>query len=318
VQPETAATQATDTRAPRHDEDGPAGRIVIAGGTGFIGRALCGALAADGHDVVVLSRRSAARVPHARTVHWDPESVDGPWVETLRNAQAVVNLCGSSIAAGRWTQARKRELVHSRVRPARALLQAIADLDQRPERFLQASGVGYVGTGDKPTDESTGPGNDFLARLAIEWEATLEQAPVPTTALRFGVVLGHGGALPPMLLPFKLWFGGPVASGRQWLSWIHIDDAVAAIRFAIVRRLDGPLNLTAPAPVRNREFATTAGRVLHRPAWLPLPALALRLALGEQATLLCDGQHAAPARLLEAGFRFRHPTLESALLDLCR
>lgn len=308
---------ATDPREPLPTADQPAGTLVIAGGTGFIGRALCKALATDGHDVVVLSRNAAAAVPHARTVHWDAESAEGPWVETLRRARAVVNLCGSSIAAGRWTEARKRALLESRVRPARALLQAIAALDERPGRLLQASGVGYVGAGDKPTDESSGPGNDFLARLAIEWEATLDQAPVPTTTLRFGVVLGHGGALPAMLLPFRLWCGGPVASGRQWLSWIHVDDAVAAIRFAIDRRLDGPVNLTAPAPVRNREFAAVAGRVLHRPAWLPIPGPVLRLALGEQATLVCDGQHAAPARLLAAGFRFRHHTIESALLDLC-
>jgi len=309
---------ATDPREPLPTTDPPAGTIVIAGGTGFIGRALCKALTTDGHDVVVLSRNAAARVPHARMVHWDAESAEGPWVETLRRARAVVNLCGSSIAAGRWTEGRKRALLESRVRPARALLQAITALDERPGRLLQASGVGYVGTGDKLTDESSGPGDDFLARLAIEWEATLEQAPVPTTALRFGVVLGHGGALRAMLLPFRLWAGGPVASGRQWLSWIHVDDAVAAIRFAIVQGLDGPLNVTAPTAVRNRDFAAIAGRVLHRPAWLTVPGLALRLALGEQATLVCDGQNAVPARLLEAGFRFRHNTIESALLDLCR
>jgi len=292
-------------------------RIVIAGGTGFIGRALCSSLVADGHPVTVLTRSTGAPVRGVQTVSWDAATPAGAWVESLRGARAIVNLCGSSIGAGRWSDARKRELIASRVLPARALLEAIDGLDERPAMLLQASGVGYAGPGDKHTDETAPPGDDFLARLATEWEATLGEACLPNAALRFGVVLGHEGALPRMLLPFRCFAGGPIGSGRQWLSWIHLDDAVAAIRFAITRGMTGPINVTAPAPVRNREFATIAGRVLHRPASLPTPAALLRLALGEQATLVCEGQRALPARLLDAGFAFRFPELEPALRAIC-
>jgi uncharacterized protein (TIGR01777 family) len=305
-------TMDTSSAAPRD-------RIVIAGGSGFIGQALAGALAADGHAVTVLTRGpTQGTAPGVRYLHWDGTTPDGACIEALRGARACVNLCGASIGAGRWTAARKRELIDSRVGPARALNAALARLDVPPALLLQASGVGYAGTGAACTDETTAPGHDFLARLAVTWEATLADAPVPATALRFGVVLGAGGALPRMLLPFRLWAGGPIGAGTQWLSWIHIDDAVAAIRFVIDRGLTGPVNVTAPNPVQNRAFATIAGRVLHRPALLPTPALALRVALGEQATLVCDGQRAVPARLLAAGFAFRYPELEPALRALCR
>lgn len=294
-------------------------RIVIAGGSGFIGRALARALAADGHAVAVLTRGSTQDAePGVHYLHWDGATPDGDWVEALRGARACVNLCGGSIGAGRWTAARKRELIDSRVGPARTLNAALARLDVPPAQLLQASGVGYAGTGAACTDETTAPGDDFLARLAVTWEATLAETPVPATALRFGVVLGAGGALPRMLLPFRFCVGGPIGTGTQWLSWIHIDDAVAAIRFVIDRGLTGPVNVTAPNPVQNRDFAAIAGRVLRRPALLPTPALALRVALGEQATLVCDGQRAVPARLRAAGFSFRYPELEPALRALCR
>jgi len=297
-----------------------AARFVIAGGTGFIGQALCADLLADGHEVVVLTRKQPVakdRAAGVRYVEWDPSSPASGWADALRDAEAVINLSGSSIAAGRWSAARKRELLESRTRPAQALIAASAALDRPPRRLLQASGVGYFGTGEAPRADSAPSGADFLAQLAVAWEATLAEAPMPSTALRFGVVLGPGGALPRMLLPFRLFAGGPIGGGQQWLSWIHLTDVVAAIRFAIERELAGPINVTAPTPVRNREFAAIAGRVLRRPAWLPTPALALQLALGEQATLVCEGQQALPTRLLAAGFEFRYPTLEAALLDLC-
>ena len=326
-------THASQPPAPAERQDhtarplAPRERIVVAGGTGFIGRALCSALVADGHDVVVLSRADHSTVPGTRAVRWSAITPDGAtqddatpdhaWLDALDGARAVVNLCGSSIAEGRWSASRKRELIDSRTRPAQALLAAIARLDAPPALLLQASGVGYVGTADRPTDETAPPGGDFLAQLAVEWEATLQAATVPTAALRFGVVLGHSGALPRMLLPFRLYAGGPIGTGQQWLSWIHIDDAVAAIRFAIEHTMTGPINVTAPEPLRNRDFAAVAGRVLGRPTWLKTPAFALHLALGEQASLVCEGQQALPARLLAAGFRFRYPMLESALRALC-
>lgn len=303
-------TMAADTRTRR---------IVVAGGTGFIGRALCRALAADGCDVVVLSRHDGVALPGTRRVRWDPSAAGRTdWIDALRDADAVVNLCGASIAGPRWTAARKRVLRDSRVDPATALVRACASLDHPPARLLQASGVGYVGTGDLPCDETSARGHDFLAELAGVWEAAVADCPVPCAVLRFGVVLGHGGALPQMLLPFRLFAGGPIGSGRQWLSWIHVDDAVTAIRFVIDRDLTGVVNVTAPTPVHNRTFAAVAGTVLRRPAWFPTPAWLLRLALGEQAVLVCAGQQVLPARLTALGFEFRHPTLESALRDLCR
>jgi len=302
-------------------------RIVIAGGSGFIGRALCTALTrpdSEGrpaYDLVVLTRSpDSHRARHTdsglRFIHWNPESSKGAWTQELSGAAAVINLCGDSIASGRWTPARKRALIDSRTRPARTLIEAIRGVAPAPAMLVQASGVGYLGTGDTPADETAPVGNDFLATLARDWEATLTDASVATAALRFGVVLGQGGALPQMLLPFRLFAGGPIGDGRQWLSWIHIDDACAAIRFVIEQHLTGPVHVTAPEPVRNETFARAAGQVLRRPARLRLPRFALRALLGEQATLVCDGQHALPGRLLAAGFEFQYPDIESALRQL--
>lgn len=299
-------------------------KVVIAGGSGFIGTPLAVELSTAGYDVVVLSR-SPAGVPGSgngpvRTVRWTPDQ-PGAWQQALSGARAVINLCGAGIGDRRWTARRKRELIDSRVVPSRALVAACRALPQPPEVFLQASGVGYYGShpaGDHTAAEDDPPGDDFLARLAVAWEAPLEDAPARTVALRFGVVLARrGGALPRMLLPFHLFAGGPVAGGRQWLSWIHIADAIAAVRFALERPLVGAVNVTAPEPVRNAEFAATAGAALGRPAVLPLPRFVLQAALGEQATLVCDGQRALPARLEKAGFAFRFRGLRAALTDLC-
>jgi uncharacterized protein len=306
-----------------------AGKVVIAGGSGLIGTHLSASLAAAGHNVVVLTRDpgrwSASRrppsatAPHGaiRAVGWSPRT-PGPWCEELADAAAVINLCGAGIGDRRWTEARKRELIDSRVVPSRALVAACRERSE-PPTLLQASGVGYYGTGERPVDEDCDPGSDFLARLAVAWEAPLDDAPGRTVALRFGVVLdADGGALPRMLLPFRLFTGGPIAGGRQWLSWIHRDDAIAAIRFVLDSPLVGPINVTAPQPVRNAEFAAVAGAVLRRPALLPLPGFVLQGLLGEQATLVCDGQRALPARLEAAGFAFRFPDLRHALTDLTR
>jgi uncharacterized protein len=319
----------------RDETTGPAapgaGKVVIAGGSGLIGTHLGADLAAAGHDVVVLTRNPGRRAappsqpssprPSAgsiRAVAWSPDS-PGPWRDELADARAVINLCGAGIADRRWSEARKRELIDSRVVPSRALIAACSAMAAPPPVFLQASGVGYYGTGERPFDEDCEPGNDFLARLAAAWEAPLDDAPGRPVAMRFGVVLdADGGALPRMLLPFRLFTGGPIAGGRQWLSWIHRDDAITAIRFLLDAPIAGPVNVTAPQSVRNAEFAAIAGAVLGRPALLPLSRFVLEAVLGEQATLVCDGQRALPARLEAAGFAFRFPELRHALTDLTR
>ncbi len=305
----------SDTYAETPGAGSPPRHVVIAGGTGLIGRHLSRALAARGDDVTVLSRGDHADQGRIRYRQWNPDG-EG-WQEHLSGAEAIVNLCGASIGEGRWTASRKRELVDSRVRPSRALIAAINTLERPPGALLQASGVNYYGIGEPEHVETDGAGNDFLSRLAVDWEAPLADTGHRTVAMRFGAVLdAREGALPQMLLPFRLFAGGPVAGGRQWLSWIHIADVVRAIEFLLASPINGAVNVTAPDPIRNSDFARTAGAVLHRPALLPLPGFVLRFALGEQATLVCDGVRALPARLLRAGFDFRFPGIDSALRDL--
>ncbi len=300
-------------------------RVVITGGTGLIGSALARELGAAGHEVVVLTRSPAKAGPLPRGVvaaGWDGESAEG-WAHLAAGA-AIVHLAGESIAAGRWTAERKRRIRDSRVRSGEAVLEAARRAAPRPVAMLQASAVGYYGPrGDEPVDESAPPGEDFLARVCVDWEASTSGAEalgVRRAILRTGVVLAReGGALPKMLLPFRLFAGGPVGGGRQQLSWIHLADEVGAIRFLLERDdARGPFNLTAPEPVSNREFAHLAGGVLRRPSFLPTPTAALRLAFGEMADVLLTGQRAVPARLLELGHRFRYPSLEAALREVTR
>lgn len=292
------------------------GKVVVAGGTGFLGSRLVPALAAAGYDVVVLSRGQHDDTDDTRYVQWDPRA-DGAWQQTLSGAAAVINLCGASAAAARWTERRKQTLVESRVVPSRALVSAANALEAPPAAILQASGVNYYGTGEEERDDWSPPGEDFLAHLSTAWEAPLEETLIRTVVMRFGAVLdSHQGALPQMLLPFRLFAGGPVAGGRQWLSWIHVDDAVNAILFLLSSPLVDAVNVTAPNPVRNADFARAAGRVLHRPSFVPVPRLAISAMLGEGATMVCDGVQARPRKLEEAGFTFRFPDIESALNDL--
>lgn len=290
-------------------------RIVVAGGTGFLGRPLVERLERDGHEVRVLSRRPAA----ARDRAWTPDGSVGPWAAALDGADAVVNLAGESIAEGRWTAARKLQIRESRIRATRSLVAAIQQAARKPEVFLSGSAVGYYGPrGEEPLDEDAPAGADFLASVCVEWEAEAVRAAASTRVvlLRTGIALEKdGGALPQMALPFKLFAGGPVGSGRQYYSWIHRSDWVGLVTGALrSNSIAGPLNLTAPTPVPNREFARTLGRVLRRPAFVPAPAFALRIALGEMAdALLLSGQRVLPARAGAGGFRFEYPTLEPAL-----
>ena len=292
--------------------------VVIAGGSGFLGTALVTRLRADGDRVQVLSRHPQG----AGEIGWDPDGTVGPWATALEEADAVVNLAGESIAGRRWTTARKARIRDSRLRATRSLAGALQQARRRPPVFVSASAIGYYGPrGDEPITEQTPPGDDFLSSVCRDWEAEALRAAAATRVvlLRTGIVLSRdGGALPQMALPFRLFGGGPVGSGRQYYAWVHIDDWVSMARWAMrMPEVSGPINVTAPAPVPNREFARTLGRVLHRPSFMPAPAFALRLALGEMAdALLLTGQRAIPARAQAHGFRFKYPDLEPALRDI--
>ncbi len=298
-------------------------RIVIAGGAGFIGKAMLEAYRAQ-HTLEVLTRdpeRAQARLPEGvRAIGWDGATL-GDWAERLDGADAVINLVGESIAQ-RWTPAVKQRLWDSRVKTTELLVQAAARVPTPPRIWLQASAIGiYDQSPDTTADESSPPASGFLADLGKAWEAAAQPVAALGTRLcylRIGVVLGlESGALPQMLTPFKLGVGGPIGSGRQWLSWIHLRDVVEGAAFLLSRDdLSGVFNFTAPNPATMQEFARTLGRVLLRPAIVRAPAFAVRLLLGEMAEFVLQGSRVLPRRLLEAGYEFRFPTLEGALRDL--
>ncbi len=304
-------------------------QVIISGGTGLIGRALTDELLSAGHSVVWLSRNpSKARniPPGVRIERWNVRS-DDPWSALINRDTAIVNLAGESIGIPPlpWTDARKARLRESRLAAGRAVVAAVSQAPARPRVVIQSSGVGYYGLrGDEPLDENAPAGNDFLARLAIDWEATttdVEALGVRRAVIRIGAVLSRtGGMLPYLTLPFRFFVGGPIGSGKQWLSWIHIADAAGAIRFLIENdAARGVFNLTSPDPLTNAAFGRVVGRVLHRPAFFPTPAFALKLVFGELADyLLLGGQRVLPERLLAAGYRFRFADAESALRALLK
>ncbi len=297
-------------------------RVVIAGGSGFLGRALASRLVADGDEIVVLSRGSE-RAPHGRAVAWRPDGSAGPWASEIDGADAVVNLAGAGIADKRWTPERKQLLEDSRVLSTRSLVAAVRDASRRPGVFIQGSAVGYYGAHDAgpPFDETSLAGDDFLAQLSGKWESEATPARdlgCRLVIVRTGVVLARsGGGLPKMALPFKLFVGGPVGSGRQYLSWIHIDDWVALVVWALRSpAVLGPINATGE-PVTNREFSKALGRALGRPSWAPVPAFVLRTLFGEMgATMLLRGQRVVPARAREMGFPFKFERIDAALANI--
>jgi uncharacterized protein (TIGR01777 family) len=293
-------------------------RIAITGATGFLGRALSRSLAADGHQVVPLTRKSGTE----NAVTWDPESGTIE-ADALEGLGAVVHLAGESIASARWNAERKQRIRQSRVAGTSVLATALAGLRQPPPVLVSASAVGIYGDrGDEVLTESSPAGSGFLAELGAAWERAADparQAGIRVVHPRFGIVLDpSGGALKQMLLPFRLGIGGPLGTGRQWVSWMTRGDAVRLIRFAIdTQALSGAVNAATPHPVTFRDFARALGRALHRPAVLPVPAFALRLRFGELAdALLLASQRAVPAALTAVGFRFEAPELEPALRDL--
>lgn len=298
-------------------------RVAISGATGLIGRALASRLLEEGKQVVSLSRGpESARVPAGAEVEaWDTRSV-AELVPILESADAFVHLAGENIGSGRWTRERKHRIRSSRVETTAALAQAFAACSSPPAVLLQGSAVGFYGArGADPVDESAPAGDDFLAKVCQEWEeagASVTGLGVRRVIARTGVVFAaQGGALERILLPFRLFAGGPVGSGNQVLSWIHLDDQVRAMAHLLDEQAgEGVFNLAAPGAVTNRELARAIGRVLGRPAFLPTPGFALRLLLGEMSTLVLDGQRAVPSRLVDLGFEFRFPEVETALRDL--
>lgn len=298
--------------------------VFITGGSGFIGGALCRALRDANRSVVVLTRttEAAGRLPRGVEFCLGDPSESGPWLAEAGQARVVINLAGASIF-GRWSDSYQQAIRDSRVRTTRHLVQALADHAGQDQRLLiSASAVGYYGLrGDQDLDERSAPGDDFLARVCRDWEAeamAAESLGVRVVCTRFGMVLGAGGgALARMLPLFRKGLGGRLGHGRQWVSWIHQKDLVTAMMFLMARpRLSGPVNLTAPHPVTNRELTRELAAALGRPAWLPVPGWAMRCVLGEVATVLLGGQKVLPAKLLEAGFSFHFPTLGVALADL--
>lgn len=290
-------------------------RIVIAGGSGFLGRALRLALGNAGHQVDVLTRQPRPGRPDE--LLWVPDGTTGPWAHALKGVDVVVNLAGEGIADRRWTAARKQALIGSRVNATASLVKAMRELPAPPRVFVSGSGVGYYGPrGDEQVTEDAPAGRDFVARIAAAWEESAAPAAAHARVLllRTGLVLGAGGALAKMLPPFKLGLGGRLGPGTQWMPWIAVDDWVG-ITVALItsEQAQGPFNLSAPAPVTNDTFTRALGRALHRPTVLPVPAFALRLALGELADVLLTGQRAVPAKALALGYAFRHPTIDTAL-----
>lgn len=292
---------------------------VVVGASGLIGTRLCRALADRGDPVAAVSRGGAA-VPGARTVRWDAASGPPP-EDLLGDADVVVNLAGAGIGAGRWTEARKRLIVDSRVRTTAALADAIAACPSPPV-LVNASAVGYYGTGDATFTEASPAGDDFLARTCAAWEAAASAAAgsgARVVITRFGVVLARdGGVLPRQVTPARFGLGGPLGGGRQWVSWVHIDDAVGLIVHAATSGMEGPVNVTAPSPVRQAEFARSLGRALGRRFQLPVPGVALRLVLGEMSMLALAGQRVVPDAATAAGYAFTHPQLDGALADVLR
>jgi uncharacterized protein len=291
-------------------------RVAVTGATGMIGRALVDELARRGDEVTALSRDPAGAQLGVETLGWREPKTERPPPDALRGRDAVVHLLGETVAQ-RWSEDARREIRDSRVLATRNLVAALGDLPdgERPAVLVSQSATGWYGPrGDERLDEDEPAGSDFLAEVVRDWEAEARTAAARVVLTRTGVVLSpQGGALQKMLPFFKLGIGGPVAGGRQYVPWVHLDDVVGAFAMATRGGLEGPLNVTAPEPVTNKEFSKTLGRVLRRPAFAPVPGLAVQALYGEMASIVTAGQRAVPTRLTQAGYQFRQPDLEPAL-----
>lgn len=295
-------------------------QVLIAGGTGLLGRALTTRLVRGGHKVWVLSRNpQAATVPAgAAVVRWDARTPQG-WQELVEHMDALVNLAGENIGGGPWTARRKKRILESRVHAGQAIVAACEQATQRPQVVLQASAVGYYGlAGDQILDEESPPGNDFQSKVCMAWEGAtqpVEALGIRRVVIRTGLVLApKGGFLTPLLLQYRLFAGGPLGSGKQWWPWIHLVDQIAAMEYLLFRAdAWGAYNLCAPNPVCMADFGRELARALHRPYWLPAPAFGLKLLLGEMSTLILNGQRAVPLKLLQSGYSFQFEQLGRAL-----
>jgi len=300
-------------------------KVFLTGGTGLIGQALTRSLLADGHTIWALTRRDPATVSVPRGVtllRWDGRTPAG-WGEYLSEMDAVINLAGEPLARWPWTKAQKERFWESRVRAGRALTEAILAASPRPKVLLQASGINHYGLRGDLADESTPPGDDFLARLTVAWEDStrpVEQAGVRRCVLRLAVVLApQGGLFSLMALPVRLFAGGRLGNGKQAVPWVHIDDVIGAIRFLLENEQSaGPYNVIAPQIVSSAEFYRRLAAALHRPYWLPVPAFVLKMILGEMSVLVLDGRPARPRRLQEAGYQFQIETVEEAFNRLLK
>ena len=294
-------------------------KVAIAGGTGFVGSRLVERLLAEGHQVLILTRNPASvkPAPNVEVVAYNPKE-SGAWQQSISGCDAVVNLAGEPIAEKRWTPEHKQEIINSRKIGTQKIVEAISKANPKPSVLVSASAIGYYGTSETATFEESSPsGNDFLAQVCQEWEAEAQKVKDTGTRLvivRIGIVLAMGGAIGKMIAPFKMFAGGPIGTGKQWFSWIHRDDLVNLILFALQQReVEGVLNATAPNPVRMNEVSQTLGEVLNRPSWLPVPAFALEVLLGDGAQVVLEGQQVLPKRTITQGFDYQYPSLKQAL-----
>lgn len=298
-------------------------KVAITGATGFVGSRLVQRLQEQGHQPLILTRNRAAAeraFPNLEIVAYTPTE-SGDWQKAIAGCDAVVNLAGEPIAESRWTPQHKEEILNSRKLGTRKIVEAIAQANPKPKVLVNASAIGYYGTSETATfDETSPPGNDFLAEVCQAWEAEAQKVKemgVRLVIVRFGIVLGNGGALAKMIPPFQLFAGGPIGSGHQWFAWIHRDDLVNLILEALTRPdIEGVLNGTAPNPVRMSELCHTLGEVLHRPSWLPVPSFALEALLGEGAKVVLEGQQVLPKRTISYGFDYQYPTVKQALTEI--
>jgi len=300
-------------------------KVAITGATGFVGSRLVERLQSQGHQVLILTRdrsRASKAFPNAEIVAYTPTE-SGDWQQSISGCDAVVHLAGEPIGEKRWTEEQKQEILNSRKLGTEKIVEAIANANPKPSVLVNASAIGYYGTSETASfNETSSAGNDFLAQVCQSWEAEAKKVKETGTRLvilRFGIVLGMGGALAKMLPTFKLFIGGPIGNGRQWFSWIHRDDLVNLILAALTRSdIEGVFNGTAPNPVNMNELCQALGDVLNRPSWLPVPDLALEVLLGEGAKVVLEGQKVLPENTLSKGFEYQYPTIKSALEDILR